>query len=306
MDFWKQSWQQATKHAHEAAEKAKKLALDASNNAQDEQQAFEEVQVIEAIDGQLYPKEFVRKENDVSVAQYRAWNIAHELSVDQIVDERVTMKGTIEYKVKFLGFELDEDDWYDEKNFLNTTILEKWLNNDKQIMLRVRNRGMGKKQKQEIPQVLKASDARVLHPRLLDTTNLDKLASICAMNEEEQKRLQRKQDDPVQLLNEMVEASNGHAYPRSWLFTQGDVPYEVYKDCEYDEDFEVERVVDSYHIEGQDVFLIKFIGYEVCFHDVLFEKDLQDCQEVLKKWKREGRSLLKRLRQVYQKLKQKQ
>eukprot|EP01026_Neomeris_dumetosa_P015795 TRINITY_DN16016_c0_g1_i1.p2 TRINITY_DN16016_c0_g1~~TRINITY_DN16016_c0_g1_i1.p2 ORF type:complete len:313 (+),score=75.46 TRINITY_DN16016_c0_g1_i1:49-987(+) len=34
MDFWKQSWQQATKHAHEAAEKAKKLALDASNNAQ--------------------------------------------------------------------------------------------------------------------------------------------------------------------------------------------------------------------------------------------------------------------------------
>eukprot|EP00884_Botryococcus_braunii_P005298 jgi/Botrbrau1/1476/Bobra.178_3s0032.1 len=82
--------------------------------------------------GRRYPTEYVSKEGDISVEEYK-WDDQHsqqvgegmEFDVEAILDTR-TFHGKRQYLIKYKGFALDWDDWTDKEDVVGCVLLEPW------------------------------------------------------------------------------------------------------------------------------------------------------------------------------------
>eukprot|EP01023_Acetabularia_acetabulum_P028288 TRINITY_DN26759_c0_g1_i2.p2 TRINITY_DN26759_c0_g1~~TRINITY_DN26759_c0_g1_i2.p2 ORF type:complete len:195 (-),score=17.65 TRINITY_DN26759_c0_g1_i2:463-1047(-) len=182
---------------------------------------------------------------------------------------------------------MNQSDWFEKSKFDDTELIHQWETLDKKVL---------KKARQKFG-VFKKRAARKMTPKINGLCGLDTLAQIC--NLEASKSEKRKLDDFEYLLKEMNVAGNGLSYPSSWLLCHGDIFYQTYKNICYEDDFEVERIVDSFEINGETNYLVKFSGYEICFHDLMTASELTSAKKVLSEWNNSGKNLLNRLREAY-------
>eukprot|EP01025_Chloroclados_australasicus_P010560 TRINITY_DN1432_c0_g1_i2.p1 TRINITY_DN1432_c0_g1~~TRINITY_DN1432_c0_g1_i2.p1 ORF type:complete len:275 (-),score=26.02 TRINITY_DN1432_c0_g1_i2:361-1185(-) len=243
-----------------------------------------------AMDGNIYPRHFVMVDGDVPYQQYSCFRFDNEYDVERIVDQRIHNKKK-QYKVKFAGLELDVKDWYDASHFFGSDVIEQWEMRDKPLLKRIRDYHCHRNTlvKKTPPRQFISSN----------TSNLDMLATITCMEERRQQLKRRREYEFQELLDEMFVAQNGRAYPKSWLYVEGDILYQMYKDIEYNGDFEVERISDQYVVDGKSTYLVKFVGFELSFTDEMEEKSLNNCKGVFQKWKKSESSLLSRLRDAF-------